>query len=252
MSTFRFLVPSSRIEQDPVAKKFIEKDGHITVWGEGGGRQFITYPCRHNKLVNVVALFPEELAMPDPKDLIIKRTMLKLYSDFSQEVKALMMLADKVMTWRLFDVSSLQPWSRDKATLIGDAAHPVLPSSAQGAAQAIEDAATLAVLLRRGTKPTEVAHRLGIYYGCRCERVEFIQAFGRSVLRQSKQGRQVGPLVPYVKYNHIVFRHDAWAHAEQALAWEEDKVRWAYLKVSAAGKFLRKGVGIAVASLQGK
>lgn len=35
--------------------------------------------------------------MPDPKDLLMKRTMLKLYSDFSPEVKALMALPDKVM-----------------------------------------------------------------------------------------------------------------------------------------------------------
>ncbi|KAL8752795.1 MAG: hypothetical protein Q9184_005624, partial [Pyrenodesmia sp. 2 TL-2023] len=154
--------------------------------------------------------------------------------------------------WRLFDVSTLQPWSREKATLVGDAAHPVLPSSAQGAAQAIEDAATLAVLLRRGTNSGQVAHRLRIYNACRRERVNFIQAFGRSELRQSKPAGHVGPLVPYAEYNHIVFRHDAWAHAEQALAWEEDKMRWAYLKVTAAGRFLRKGVGITIASLQGK
>ncbi|KAL8896125.1 MAG: hypothetical protein Q9207_007866 [Kuettlingeria erythrocarpa] len=252
MSTFRFLVPSSRIEKDPLAKMFIEKDGHVTLWGQGGGRQLITYPCRHNQLVNAVAVFPEELAMPDPKDLLMKRTMLKLYSDFSPEVKALMALPDKVMTWRLFDVPTLESWSRDKATLVGDAAHPMLPSSAQGGAQAIEDAATLAVLLPRGTSPTQVADRLRIYYACRHERVDFIQAFGRSVLAPSRPGRRVEPLMPYPEYNHVVFRHDSWAHAEQALAWEEDRMYWAYLKVTAAGRFLRKGVGIAVASLQGK
>ena len=58
--------------------------------------------------------------------------------------------------------------------------------------------------------------------------------------------------MPYADYNQIVFRHDAWAHAEQALAYEENKVRWIGLKVLAALRFLRKGVGIAVASIQGK
>lgn len=53
--------------------------------------------------------------------------------------------------------------------------------------------------------------------------------------------------MPYDEYNQKVFRHDAWSHAEQALAYEESKVRWAGLKVMAAGRFVRKGAGIAYA-----
>lgn len=57
-------------------------------------------------------------------------------------------------------------------------------------------------------------------------------------------------MMPYDEYNQIVFRHDAWAHAEQALAWEENKSSWAGLKVVGAGKFLRKGLGIGIATLR--
>ena len=46
VSTFRFVVSSSAIEKDPVARTFIEKDGHLTVWADQDGRKFITYPCR--------------------------------------------------------------------------------------------------------------------------------------------------------------------------------------------------------------
>lgn len=46
VTTFRLLIPSSDIAKDPLAKKFIEKDGHLTVWDGSGGRKFITYPCR--------------------------------------------------------------------------------------------------------------------------------------------------------------------------------------------------------------
>lgn len=52
----------------------------------------------------------------------------------------------------------------------------------------------------------------------------------------------------YDAYTQIVYRHDAWSHAEQALAWEESVIRWVGLKVLAAGKFMRKGAGIAYAT----
>lgn len=56
--------------------------------------------------------------------------------------------------------------------------------------------------------------------------------------------------MPYDAYNQIVFRHDAWAHAEQALAWDESLMKGAGFKVLAAGRFLRKGVGIGIATLR--
>lgn len=74
-----------------------------------------------------------------------------------------------------------------------------------------------------------------------------MQAFSRS-MGQSTPGKNVEPLMPYNDFNQIVFRHDAWAHAEQALAWEESLTRWAGLKVLAAGRFVKKGVGIGIAT----
>lgn len=49
VTTFRLLIPSSDIAKDPLARKFTEKDGLLTVWADGGGRNFITYPCRQVK-----------------------------------------------------------------------------------------------------------------------------------------------------------------------------------------------------------
>ena len=66
---------------------------------------------------------------------------------------------------------------------------------------------------------------------------------------QSTPGNEVQPIMPYNDYNQIVFRHDAWTYAEQALAWEQSLIYWAGLKVLAAGRFFRKGAGIAIAIL---
>ena len=46
--------------------------------------------------------------------------------------------------WALYDRAPLAHWGKGPVTLLGDAAHPMLPYLAQGAAMAIEDAAVLA------------------------------------------------------------------------------------------------------------
>ena len=49
----------------------------------------------------------------------------------------------------LFERESLPRWGRGPVTLLGDAAHPMLPHTGQGAAQALEDAVALALALGR-------------------------------------------------------------------------------------------------------
>ena len=49
---------------------------------------------------------------------------------------------------RLFYRDPIGDWGRGRVTLLGDAAHPVLPHTAQGAALALEDAVALGLALR--------------------------------------------------------------------------------------------------------
>jgi 2-polyprenyl-6-methoxyphenol hydroxylase-like FAD-dependent oxidoreductase len=50
----------------------------------------------------------------------------------------------------LYDRPPVRSWSRGRVTLVGDAAHPMLPNSAQGACQALEDAVALGEALTSG------------------------------------------------------------------------------------------------------
>ena len=78
--------------------------------------------------------------------------------------------------------------ARGRIALLGDAAHPVLPFLAQGAAMAIEDAAVLAHSLE-ADRPVPAA--LSAYAAARIERVRLIQSHAR------RNGRvyHAGPLV---------------------------------------------------------
>ena len=58
--------------------------------------------------------------------------------------RALIAAAPVWTGWPLFERTPLTAWNAGPVALVGDAAHPILPFLAQGAAQAIEDAAALA------------------------------------------------------------------------------------------------------------
>ena len=59
--------------------------------------------------------------------------------------------------WALFDRDPLPRWSDGRATLLGDACHPMPPFLAQGAALAIEDAVVLARCLSAQCEQPEAA-----------------------------------------------------------------------------------------------
>jgi salicylate hydroxylase len=63
-------------------------------------------------------------------------------------VQQLIASAAETKRWALYDRAPLERWTFGRVSLLGDAAHAMLPYFAQGAAQAIEDAATLALQQR--------------------------------------------------------------------------------------------------------
>jgi len=69
---------------------------------------------------------------------------------------------------RLFYRNPIADWGSGRVTLLGDAAHPVLPHTAQGAALALEDAVALGLALRG----TDVEPSLRVYERVRAPRAK--------------------------------------------------------------------------------
>lgn len=76
-------------------------------------------------------------------------------------------------------MDKLPTWVSDRLALLGDAAHPFLPHQGQGAGCAMEDAASLAVVLPGDTPKSEAPERLRLYERFRYERAHKIQEYSR-------------------------------------------------------------------------
>jgi salicylate hydroxylase len=145
------------------------------VWA-GPGRHFVHYYVRGGAAVNFVGVVErdwreESWTMPgDPAELLAD------FAGWPPVVEALCRAAETPFRWALFDRPPLSRWSRGRMTLLGDAAHPMLPFLAQGAAMAIEDAAVLAHHLA-ATPDVEAA--LALYQDDRLERTRRVQAASR-------------------------------------------------------------------------
>lgn len=97
------------------------------------------------------------------------------YRDWHPQVRQLLGAADAVSRWALHDRDPVPRWNGRRVTLIGDAAHPMLPFAAQGANQAIEDAVVLArCLAAPGADPAEALQRYGRIRRGRVDRVHEI------------------------------------------------------------------------------
>lgn len=88
---------------------------------------------------------------------------------------------DRLVDWKLVYRDPLPTWvsPHGRTLLLGDSAHPFLPTSAQGAAQAVEDGVTIAVCLRRGGKD-HIPQAVRAHERIRYERVKAVQKTGET------------------------------------------------------------------------
>ena len=111
----------------------------------GPHRHFVCYPVRGGALVNFVAVAEEAVWRTESwSERGDKGALEKAFAAWPAPARVLIEAADEVWRWALYDRAPTPRWSKGRATLLGDAAHPMLPFLAQGAAMAIEDAVVLA------------------------------------------------------------------------------------------------------------
>lgn len=133
-----------------------------TLW-LGSQAHIVSYPVSGGENWNIVVIVPARLpvegwGLPMERDRF-KALLATLRGDDLADLRTLLRAAESWRLWSLHDALPATRWSLRHATLLGDAAHPVLPFMAQGGALAIEDAAVLvrALAAHQGDTPAALA-----------------------------------------------------------------------------------------------
>jgi salicylate hydroxylase len=108
----------------------------------------VLYPLRGEELINVVCHYDDVSYRHESWIAECSREeVLERYADWHESLLRLFAAADTWYKWALYDRDPIPRWTRGRVTVLGDAAHPMLPYLGQGACQAIEDGAVLATAL---------------------------------------------------------------------------------------------------------
>ena len=102
----------------------------------------VLYPLRGEDLINVVCHYDDDNYRHESWIAECSREeVLERYAGWHESLLRLFAAADTWYKWALYDRDPIPQWTRGRVTVLGDAAHPMLPYLGQGACQAIEDGA---------------------------------------------------------------------------------------------------------------
>jgi salicylate hydroxylase len=155
MIAYRSLIPWDEVpgSAEQVVRTWLGPGRHVTTYPVGRG-------CRY---LSVSAVLPEPVRSAESwtasGGIGELRAQLAGWNSTVRELTEA--INGTVYRWALYEREPLLHWSTSCTTLVGDACHPMLPFMAQGAAQAVEDAAALAACLCR--TPGEVGAALARY-----------------------------------------------------------------------------------------
>jgi len=158
----------------------------------GPRAHLVQYPLRQGAYINLVAVIEQSWRGEPPTrawDGEADRPALeRAFADWSKSARKLISTPQGWRAWPLYTRPALPSYAAGRVALVGDAAHPMLPFLAQGAAQAIEDAGALADALGASD---DVSAALAAYSLARAPRASRVQ---QEALAQARLYHLRGPL----------------------------------------------------------
>src|SRR5712672_100184 len=212
---WRSLIPAERLEG-----LNLEERGNY--WF-GPGRTLITYWVRPKNLYSILASVPaQEVQRESWDDSGDISEMLRSFDDAEPRARKMLEQCPSVFITGMYYRDPIDSWTSGRITLLGDAAHPMVPFLAAGAGQSIEDAWTFARVLSR--RQDDVPGALLEYEQRRLPRTTRIQAGARAAVKlmheteservRNRNGRWKG-----------MARIDPLAETSWGLAWDYDVVK---------------------------
>ena len=166
----------------------------------GHEAHLVHYPVKAGTLINIVGIVHDAWNEKGWSAAGDRTEILRHFSrlTWSDKARALISIPDRWLKWALYDRKDPFRSAKLPVTLIGDAAHPMLPFLAQGAGMAIEDAAVIADMLDKYLDDPSDALRA--YEGARWHRT------GRAQQSSRRQGRIYGLTGPEALARNFAMR----------------------------------------------
>ncbi|MGI4901665.1 MAG: 3-hydroxybenzoate 6-monooxygenase [Janthinobacterium lividum] len=163
----------------------------------GPNCHLVHYPLRNGEQFNLVVTFhsrqQEVWGVSDGS----QEEVLSYFTGIGKKPRQLLSLPKSWRRWATADRDPIERWSFGRATLLGDAAHPMLQYLAQGACMALEDAVTLGEAVR--VNDGDMVRAFGQYERSRVART------ARVVLSSREMGR-----IYHAKGVERLVRNDLW------------------------------------------
>jgi 2-polyprenyl-6-methoxyphenol hydroxylase-like FAD-dependent oxidoreductase len=199
---WRCIVPIGRVPTriGPGSAVEIGRDEYVGWIGPDG--HVICYPIRGGELYNIFAGHVSEAWVDE--SWTVPSSVEELLAGFRGWNEALLAMLGQVehcYKWGIRDRDPLPAWTKGRITLLGDAAHPMMPTLAQGAAITLEDAYALARNIARHDDP---AAALAGYEAERRPRASKVQLQARTQFANNRKHPAPPPLS-----RDWIFAHDA-------------------------------------------
>ncbi|MSQ71944.1 MAG: FAD-binding protein [Betaproteobacteria bacterium] len=171
LAAWRGITPADSLRQFDIEK-------HTHAWW-GANKHFVHYYVDSGKLMNWVGVVPagewrlESWSAKGGKDEVLAE-----FDGWHPIVRGIVDASTEHFKWALYDRDPMPGWSKGRVTLLGDAAHSMLPFMSQGAAQSVEDGYVLGLCLA-GNRDDVVA-ALAHYEAVRYERASRVQLGSRA------------------------------------------------------------------------
>jgi salicylate hydroxylase len=177
LRSFPGIVPADRV-------KDLVPEARALMWEREDARSFfVVMPVQQGRYLGFDAILPAaETGAESWRSTITRDELVRRLRGFVPAIPELVRRVDdtEVIAFSMYDRAPIPHWTSNRVTLLGDAAHPMLPSEGQGANLAIQDAVALAGHLR-GAGPGEIPAALRRYSDVRAPIAAEIQRASREM-----------------------------------------------------------------------
>jgi salicylate hydroxylase len=194
---WRLVLPMEELHK-AASQMHVPMDGNDYTGWLGPNGHVIFYPLRGGELLNIFAgsvskqWADEKWAVPSAID-----EMLAAYAGWHPAMLHVLSRAQETYKWGIYDRDPLDQWACGRIALLGDAAHPMMPTLAQGAAISMEDG--YAVARHLDLERDDPAAALAEYARARIPRASKVQLQAR----QQFLNNQLNPPPPFLPTDWI-------------------------------------------------